>query len=48
MEGTNSEEGQLKAYTSESYARMKASLNSKKVTDLRLTWGLSQKFCGHH
>ena len=36
MNGIDSEDGQLKAYTSESYARMKASLNPKKVTDLNL------------
>ena len=44
MEGTSSEETQLKEYASETYARMKASLNPKGVTDLKLTGDFHRSF----
>ena len=44
MEGTDSENSQLKEYRSETYARMKASLNPKGVTDLRLSGDFHRSF----
>lgn len=44
MEGLDSENVQLKEYQSESYARMKASLNPKKVTDLKLSGDFHRSF----
>jgi hypothetical protein len=44
MNGIDSEDGQLLAYSSESYARMKASLNPKKVTDLKLHGDFHRSF----
>lgn len=44
MEGRDSDNAQLKEYQSESYARMKASLNPRRVTDLNLSGDFHKSF----